>query len=117
LIYYDRINTAGTKQSDIILYQHKPDKSLKDILVKTLGIKVVVDKKRKIYFIDNVKFHFDVVAGLGTFVEVEAIDSDGSIGVEKLQQQCNHYASFFNIAPADYIAFSYSDMLIEAAGN
>jgi predicted adenylyl cyclase CyaB len=113
LIYYDRINTAGAKQSDILLYQHKPDPSLKDILIKTMGIKVVVDKKRKIYFIDNVKFHFDRVEGLGTFVEVEAIDSDGSIGVEKLQQQCNHYANFFNIQPSDYIAFSYSDMLLE----
>ncbi|MEI7734217.1 MAG: class IV adenylate cyclase [Ferruginibacter sp.] len=117
LIHYDRINTAGAKQSDILLYQHTPDKSLKDILIKTLGIKVVVDKKRKIYFIENVKFHFDIVEGLGTFVEVEAIDSDGSIGVEKLQQQCNHYAAFFNIAPSDYIAFSYSDMLLEKVDN
>ena len=117
LIYYDRINTAGAKQSDILLYQHKPDQSIKDILIKTLGVKVVVDKKRKIYFIDNVKFHFDRVESLGTFVEVEAIDSDGSIGVEKLQQQCNHYANFFHIAPADYIAFSYSDMLLEKAGK
>jgi adenylate cyclase class IV len=64
-----------------------------------------------------VKFHFDVVEGLGTFVEVEAIDSDGTIGVEKLQQQCNHYANFFNIAPLDYIAYSYSDMLMEKAGK
>ena len=117
LIHYDRINTAGAKQSDILLYQHTPDKSLKDILIKTLGIKVVVDKKRKIYFIENVKFHFDMVEGLGTFIEVEAIDSDGSIGVEKLQQQCNHYAAFFNIAPSDYIAFSYSDMLLEKVDN
>lgn len=117
LIYYERINTAGAKQSDIILYQHKADQSLKDILIKTAGIKTVVDKKRKIYFIDNVKFHFDVVEGLGTFVEVEAIDRDGSIGIEKLQQQCNHYANFLNIAPADYIAFSYSDMLLDMAAK
>ena len=116
LIYYERTNSAGAKQSDILLYQHKADASLKEILIKTLGVKVVVDKKRKIYFIGNVKFHFDVVEGLGTFVEVEAIDTDGSIGVEKLQQQCSHYAAFFNILPADYIAFSYSDMLMEKAG-
>lgn len=117
LIYYERTDTAGAKQSDILLYQHKADKSLKEILSKTHGIKVVVDKKRKIYFIDNVKFHFDVVEGLGTFVEVEAIDSDGSISVQKLQQQCDHYAAFFNILPSDYIAFSYSDMLMERPEN
>jgi adenylate cyclase, class 2 len=113
LIYYERINTAGAKQSDILLYQHAPDKTLKDILTTVNGIKVVVDKKRKIYFIDNVKFHFDTVAGLGTFVEVEAIDRTGDIGIDKLKQQCNFYAAFFNIAADDYIAVSYSDLILE----
>jgi len=116
LIYYERINTAGAKQSDILLYQHNPDKTLKEILEKVNGVKVVVDKKRRIYFIDNVKFHFDLVAGLGTFVEVEAIDSNGDIGIDKLKEQCSFYAAFFDIAATDYIAFSYSD-LIEDKNN
>ena len=113
LIFYERIDTAGAKQSDILLYHHQPDKSLKDILIKLHGIKVVVDKKRKIYFIDNVKFHFDEVEGLGTFLEVEAIDKTGNIGVDKLKEQCNFYAKFFDVATSDYIAFSYSDLILE----
>jgi adenylate cyclase, class 2 len=113
LIYYERINTAGAKQSDILLYQNVPDKTLKAILTTVNGIKVVVDKKRKIYFIDNVKFHFDVVKGLGTFVEVEAIDNTGDIGIEKLKEQCSYYAAFLNIAADDYIAVSYSDLILE----
>ena len=51
LIHYERENTAGSKESKIILYQHQPSPALKEILTKTLGIKIVVDKKRKIYFI------------------------------------------------------------------
>lgn len=113
LIYYERSNTAGAKQSDIILYHHQPDKNLKDILTKVHGVKVVVDKKRKIYFIENVKFHFDVVEGLGTFAEVEAIDKNGDIGVERLKEQCDFYAAFLEILPQDYISYSYSDMLLE----
>ncbi|HLK30074.1 MAG TPA: class IV adenylate cyclase [Puia sp.] len=113
LIYYERKNTAGAKQSDIILYKHKPDKNLKEILIKVHGIKAVVDKLRKIYFIGNVKFHFDKVKGMGEFVEVEAIDKDESIGLEKLQEQCDYYASFFEIKTSDYIAISYSDMILE----
>jgi adenylate cyclase, class 2 len=113
LIYYERSDEAGAKQSNIILYQHTPDKNLKAILSKTIGVKVVVDKKRKIYFINNVKFHFDVVDALGTFIEVEAIDRDGSIGIATLQQQCDYYASFFNIQQQQYIAVSYSDMLTQ----
>jgi adenylate cyclase class 2 len=113
LIYYERTNTAGAKQSDILLYQHQPDKALKDILIRLHGVKVIVDKKRKIYFIDNVKFHFDRVEGLGTFIEVEAIDKNGDIGVDKIKEQCNFYAAFFDIKAADYIAFSYSDLLLQ----
>jgi len=112
LIHYEREDFAGAKSSHVLLYQHQPGKTLKEILVKTLGIKAVVDKKRKIYFINNVKFHFDTVESLGTFVEVEAIDKDGSIGKEKLQVQCNEYAALFGIAAEDYCSVSYSDMIL-----
>jgi adenylate cyclase, class 2 len=112
LIHYERANTADAKASKILLYQHTPDKTLKDILVKTLGVKIVVDKLRKIYFIENVKFHFDVLADLGTFVEVEAIDNDGSIGLEDLQSQCRKYAVFFEIKDEDYVSESYSDLIL-----
>jgi adenylate cyclase, class 2 len=112
LIFYERKNTAAAKQSDIVLYQHAPSKALKELLIKAHGVKAVVDKKRKIYFIDNVKFHFDRVEGLGEFMEVEAIDKEGSIGLDKLQGQCRHYASYFGIAQSDYLAVSYSDMIL-----
>lgn len=112
LIHYERENTAGSKSSHVLLYQHQPDKTLKEILIKTLGIKAVVDKRRKIYFINNVKFHFDTVDGLGTFIEVEAIDKDGSIGKEKLQAQCDEYAGLFGVEANDYCSLSYSDMIL-----
>ncbi|RYZ23307.1 MAG: CYTH domain-containing protein [Chitinophagaceae bacterium] len=114
LIHYERHNVAGAKQSDVILYEHQPAPALKDALTAALGIKVVVDKRRRIYFVDNVKFHFDRVEGLGTFVEVEAIDSDGSIGIERLKAQCAEWAAFFGIADADYMSDSYSDLLMKA---
>jgi len=112
LIHYDRTNSAGAKTSRVILYQHQPDKSLKEILSKALGVKVVVDKQRKIYFVDNVKFHFDKVKELGSFVEVEAIDKDGSVGIEKLIEQCNQYIQLFGISEDQFIAESYSDLLL-----
>ena len=113
LIYYERSDTAGAKQSDVLLYEHQPHPALKDILVKLHGIKVVVDKRRRIYFIDNVKFHFDRVEQLGTFIEVEAIDHAGESGIAKLQEQCSRHANLFGIGQHDYIAVSYSDLLLE----
>jgi predicted adenylyl cyclase CyaB len=114
LIWYERPDTAGAKQSNVILYQHQPDPALKHILASSLGIKTIVDKKRRIYFIDNVKFHFDRVEGLGTFVEVEAIDLAGDQGIEKLKDQCDRYAALFELQPDNYVANSYSDILLAA---
>jgi adenylate cyclase, class 2 len=113
LIHYEREDSAGSKISKVQLYQHQPDKNLKAILEKALGVKVIVEKKRRIYFIGNVKFHFDRIKGLGEFVEVEAIDSEGSIGAEELAGQCRQYADLFGIRESDYVAVSYSDMMLE----
>lgn len=112
LIHYNRENKSGPKQSDLILYKPTPGSNLKEILIKSLGILVVVKKKREIYFIDNVKFHLDDVNGLGTFVEIEAIDSAGSLEKEKLFEQCNYYLKLFEIKNEDLVAESYSDLLL-----
>lgn len=112
LIWYQREDIAGAKQSDILLYKHSPDEALKKILLKMHGIKIVVDKIRRIYFVDNVKFHFDRVEGLGNFLEVEAIDSTGEIGIERLKQQCDFYINFFEIKANDFMKISYSDMMM-----
>ncbi len=112
LIFYNRENKSGPKQSNVLLHKPNPESNLKEILANALEILVVVDKHREIYFIENVKFHLDEVENLGTFVEIEAIDLNGSIGKEKLYQQCNYYLSLFGIKNDDLIAESYSDMLL-----
>jgi len=113
LIYYQRENKEGPKQSDVTLFKSDPKSSLKEILTKALGILVVVDKKREIYFIDNIKFHIDVVEDLGTFVEIEAIDNDGTIGKDKLLEQCQFFLDLFKISQKDLISVSYSDLLLQ----
>ena len=95
LISYNRKDDSAVKQSDIILFKYEPDSDLKDILLEHFEIKIVVNKERKIYFIDNVKFHFDVVEGLGTFLEVEAIDDGNQFTINELKQQCDKYFQFF----------------------
>ena len=111
LIYYERENVADAKRSDIILFQFKPDKALKEILTLQLGVKVVVDKMRKIYFIDNIKFHFDSVEALGNFIEVEAIDDKEEFTIAQLKQQCDHYFIFFDLDKSNLVDKSYSDLI------
>jgi predicted adenylyl cyclase CyaB len=113
LIYYEREDKSGARQSDVLLYKHQQCKALKKILTKLHSIKVIVDKIRRIYFIDNVKFHFDDVKDLGLFIEVEAIDDTGDIGIDELREQCMKYFGFFGIDENDCVKCSYSDLLLE----
>lgn len=117
LINYEREDYAGAKESKVILYKHKPDAALKEILTKQLGIKVVVTKRRKIYFKDNIKFHFDQVDQLGTFIEVEAIDEKGTFTTDELKEQCNRFFDFFGLNNEDIIDKSYSDMILELSNT
>jgi predicted adenylyl cyclase CyaB len=117
LIYYEREDAAGPKRSDVYLYHPTPDPALKSLLTAALGIRQIVDKRRDIFFIDNVKFHLDRVAHLGTFVEIEAIDQDGTLGAAYLHTQCAHYQHLFGITDADLLTHSYSDLLTADASR
>ncbi len=47
LIWYQRENTTGSKKSDVLLYQHEPYNTPKDILIKLHGNKVIVRRKER----------------------------------------------------------------------
>ena len=117
LIHYDRPEEAGPRRAVVTLYRAAPDPALKQALTEALGVLVVVRKTREIYFIDNVKFHVDEVEGLGSFVEIEAIDETGAIGAESLAQQCREYMELLGIRAEDLIGCSYSDMFPHNAGK
>ena len=107
LIYYNRENKAGPKLSEVkLLPLDKNAELLKELLTKSNGVKVVVKKKREIYFIDNVKFHIDEVDGLGSFVEIEAIDTDGSLGIDIIMEKCWFYLKQFQLGEDDVLWLS-----------
>lgn len=117
LIYYERPDVADLKQSDILIYNQNPLSQLREVLSKAIGVKVIVKKQRRIYYIENVKFHFDTVENLGNFIEVEALDESGTIPVEKLKEQCNFYFKFFGFKQSDLQDSSYSDLLSGITGK
>jgi predicted adenylyl cyclase CyaB len=112
LIYYERGNEVGPKDSHVSLLPISPDSPLKNMLVQALGVLVVVEKRREIYFVENVKFHIDEVRNLGSFVEIEAIDATGALGRETLLAQCQACLRLFMLQPEDLVAVSYSDLLL-----
>lgn len=117
LIYYERNNQAGTKDSFFRLVKTDDAAALKEVLTYSMGVKVVVKKIREIRFIDNVKFHIDEVPGLGSFVEIEAGNLQADLDADQLRDQCEFYIKELGIQPEDLISVSYSDMLLAKAAN
>jgi predicted adenylyl cyclase CyaB len=113
LIYYERNNQPGPKNSHFHLLKIADANSLKEVLTRSIGVKVIVKKKREIYYIKNVKFHIDDVPGLGSFIEIEAGNILTDISQEKLKEQCEFYLKEFDIKETDLIEKSYSDMLLD----
>lgn len=111
LIHYIREDKKGAKKSQVNIYPTALNSTLKEILEKTIGTACIVVKTRENYFIDNVIFHIDTVDGLGDFVEIKAMDSDRSIPIEKLHEQCNKYIKDLEINMKDLISESYSYLL------
>ena len=111
LIYYERVETGGLKQSNVEMIAVSEGPVLRSMLSKSLGVKVIVAKVREIYYIGNVKFHIDVVEGLGSFVEIEACDRFEKIPEEKLRAQCAFYMQEFGVREEDLVKASYSDLI------
>lgn len=117
LIFYERPDQAGPKQS-VFQLVHVPDApGLKKALAAANGIKVVVKKIREIYYIRNVKFHIDEVPGLGSFVEIEAGNITApELDARELKVQCDLYLAAFGIEEKDLVEVSYSDLLMAKQG-
>jgi predicted adenylyl cyclase CyaB len=113
LIFYERPDQQGPKNSQFHLVKIPDAKALKEVLTRSSGVKVIVKKNREIYYIKNVKFHIDEVPGLGSFVEIEAGNILADLSREELERQCSFYLRELRISEGDLIESSYSDLLME----
>jgi len=111
LIHYDRPDVQAPKQSRVHLLAVGTDRALDEVLDAALHRDVVVTKQRHILWLGNVKFHVDEVTGLGSFLEIEAIDRDGTLSSEHLMAQCQQYRQLLDVHDNDLEGRSYSDML------
>jgi predicted adenylyl cyclase CyaB len=109
LIYYKRSDQKNSKRCDSVLYRGPDGQALKKVLTAACGVFAVVDKRREIYFLKNVKFHIDKVKGLGSFVEIEVFGPAGAASQGKLRKQCEAAQALLGIRKKDLLADSYSD--------
>jgi adenylate cyclase class 2 len=109
LIAYARAELAGPKVS---LYRVVPvadHHALIEALSESLGVKVVVEKARRLLRWRNVRIHLDRVEGLGDFVELEAVAaSPGGLEVER--DRVEELRAALGITDELLVAHGYADL-------
>ena len=108
-MHYNRQHCGSAMKTEVLLYLKNPSATTIDQICSGKQVLGQVKKLRKIFFIENVKFHIDQLEGFGQFIEIEAIDLDGTLGIEVLRQQCDFYKELLQIADEDLITDSYID--------
>ena len=73
LIYYEREDGPGPKESRYSLSQTSEPEALKTVLQKSLGVRGIVRKQRTLYLVGQTRIHLDEVEGLGSLVELEVV--------------------------------------------
>ena len=111
LIFYRRSDTRQPRRAQVEMMLLPRRNSVRAILASAMGKRVVVAKRREIYFVGNVKVHLDRVHGLGKFLEVEAISHSGKLS--KVRAQARKFRELFKIAASDLVAKSYADLALK----
>jgi len=110
LIFYERPNAAGTRLSKYHLVGVTDAVAMKALLSDAFGMRRVVAKQRRIWLWQNVRIYLDEVAGLGSFIEFEAVinsEAEEFAAPGQLHELCRAFA----ISSGDHIAASYADLL------
>jgi adenylate cyclase class IV len=111
LIAYARAELAGPKVSLYRIVPVSDHVALVDALADALGVRIVVEKVRRLLLWRNVRIHLDRVTGLGDFVEIEAVaTSPGGLEVER--DRVEQLREALGIADERLVATGYADLLI-----
>jgi predicted adenylyl cyclase CyaB len=110
LIWYDRPDRADARTSAYLLVPVPDPDGLRTALTAALSVRGAVRKRRTIYLWHNVRIHLDEVAGLGTFVEFEAVLWPGE-DEPTARARLEELGRLLGIGPADHLAPSYADLL------
>ena len=110
LITYARADRPEARLSSYRVVQVADHEALIEALADVLGVRVVVEKRRRLLVLDNVRIHLDEVEGLGDFVELEAVaTSPGGPAAE--ERKVAELREALGIADDHLVARGYADML------
>jgi predicted adenylyl cyclase CyaB len=111
LIGYLRSDENEAKVSDYRILAIEDATAARCLLSASLGVLVVVSKRREIFLHQNVRIHLDEVDDLGAFLEFEAVLGNG-VDEEAGRRQLADLRDRFAIVETDLIQASYSDLIL-----
>jgi predicted adenylyl cyclase CyaB len=110
LIWYERPDQSQARISRYFRVPVTNSDGLQTALTAALGVRGEVSKRREIYLWQNVRIHLDDVAGLGFFVEFEAVLSLQDTEAVA-HQHLNDLRRELAIGDSDTCDASYADLL------
>ena len=110
LIYYERDNISGPKQSNYSISKTDDPIKLKKMLSCALGVQGVVCKKRYLSIVGQARIHLDDVEELGYFIELEVVMQPNQTA-SQCQQIANEIMEKMQIREDDLIDVAYIDLL------
>lgn len=111
ITHYQRVTVGDEWHTQVWLYEFNPDTKRIAELTKNRELIGKIAKRRKIFFIANVKFHLDTLEGGESFVEIEAMDRNGDLGRAHLSAQARYYRQLLEIREEDILKSSYIDLI------
>jgi adenylate cyclase class IV len=110
LIRYDRPDQSGPKESRYTRIPCPDARSLSDIVSQTLPVRGTVVKRREVFRIGATRLHLDQVEGLGDFLELEVVLTEGQT-VAQGQQVADQLIRALQIPETAFVAAAYIDLL------
>jgi predicted adenylyl cyclase CyaB len=110
LISYERPDGQSARLSRYYLVPVTEPLLMKTALTAALGLRGAVHKCREVYHWHNVRIHLDEVAGLGAFVEFEAVLGPGD-DEATAHERLTHLGRLLGLLAEDEQGVSYADLL------
>ena len=116
LIYYQRSDINGPKLSDYQITESQDPEGLKGILSDAYTVIATVAKTRRLMLSGRTRIHIDQVEGLGNFIELEVVLSEGE-SISEGESEAKQLMDSLQIREEDLISEAYVDLIIKDSAS
>ena len=110
LIFYQRGNESGPKESFYLRSPTTSPDTLRESLAAAYGKSGRVRKQRTVYLVGRSRIHLDVVEDLGHFLELEVVLEEGD-SIEDGIQEANQLMNALGIKESQLVSGAYVDLV------